>query len=127
VCSKRSNILQEKQCIGNGDCCHGSRYAGLILWDIHTEINGEGLRDRMFEMEFVAILRCALDKKAYVRSSAITILTAAIAHSATTSVCGVFILKYLQMAFGTRYSILRLSPHLYIHCMMNVLISGGVQ
>jgi hypothetical protein len=97
------------------------------LWDIHTEICGEGLRDRMFETEFVAILRRALDDEKGYRSSAIAIFTAAIAQSATTSVCGVFILKYLQVAFGTRYSILRLSLHLYIHCVMKILTSGGVQ
>ena len=166
------------QCIGNVDCCHGSRCAGLILWDIHAEICGEGLRDRMFETEFFAILRRALDdKEAYVRSSAIAIFTAAIAQSAITSVlrgvhtqifadgfrdkifdteivtalvhtlhdeyldvrwsavklftaaiaqgalnsvCRILILKYLQTAFGTRYLMPRLSPHLEVHWVIKI-------
>jgi hypothetical protein len=97
--------------------------------DFHTEIFADGFRDKIFDTEFVAALGRALgDKYSNMRSSAIDIFTAAIAQGSLSSVCGVFIvLKYFQRAFGTKYLILRLSPHLYVHCVMRIPTSGGVQ
>ena len=96
--------------------------------DFHTEIFADGFRDKKFDTQFVAALGRALgDKDSNMRSSAVDIFRAAIAQGSFSSVCGVFILKYLQMAFGTKYLILKLSPHLYVHCVMSISTSGGVQ
>ena len=94
----------------------------------HTEIFADGLQDKIFDTEFVAALGRALaDKDSNMRSSAVDIFRAAIVQGLFSSVCGVFIvLKYFQRAFGTKYLILRLSPHLYVHCVMKILMSGGV-
>ena len=98
------------------------------MQDFHTEIFADGFGDKIFDTEFVTALGCALaDKDSKMRSSAVDIFRAVIAQGLLSSVCGVFILKYLQMAFRTRYSILRLSPHLYVHSVIKVEMSGGVQ
>ena len=96
--------------------------------DFHTEIFADGLRDKIFDTEFVAALGRALgDKDSNMRSSAVDIFRAAIAQGSFSSVCGVFrVLKYFQRAFGTKYLILRLSLHLYVPCVMRIPTSGGV-
>jgi hypothetical protein len=84
------------------------------------------LRDRMVDAEFVTELRRALgDKESYVRSSAIEIFTAAIAQRAPTSVFRVFILKYLQTVFGTRYLLLRSSMNSDVHWVITIPTSDA--
>jgi hypothetical protein len=97
--------------------------------DFHTEIFADGFRDKIFDTEFVAALGRALaDKDSNMKSSAVDIFRAAIAQGSFSSVCGLFIvLKYFQRVFETKYLILRLSPHLYVHSVMKFLTSGGVQ
>jgi hypothetical protein len=50
-----------------------------------------------------------------VRSSVVKFFTAAIAQGALHCFHRIFILKYLQRAFGTRYLTLRPSPYLDMH------------
>jgi metal-dependent HD superfamily phosphatase/phosphodiesterase len=107
---------------------NSSRCAQFILQGVNTEIFADGFRDKIFDTEIVAALGCTLsDKDHLVRRNTVEIFTAAIAQGRPTSVFGVFILKYFQRAFGTKYLILRLSPHLEVHCVMRIPTSGIVQ
>ena len=84
--------------------------------DIYTNISAEVFRDKIFDTEIVAALGRALcHKESNIRSNAVDILTAALAQGALRCFYGIFMPKYLQRGFGTRYLILRLSPHLDVH------------
>jgi hypothetical protein len=88
----------------------------LFSQDIHTEIFAEGIWDKIFHTETVATLGCALgDEFSHVRGSVVEFFTAAIAQGELGCSHRIFILKYLQRAFGTRYFTLRLLPHLDVH------------
>ena len=82
---------------------NSSRCAEFSLWDTHTQIFAEGFRDKIFDAEIVTALGGALDDKDYnARWSAAKIFTAVIAQGALSSFfMFMFMLKYLQMAFGT--------------------------
>jgi hypothetical protein len=75
------------------------------LRDTHTQIFAEGFRDKIFDAKLVTALGGALsDKDFSARSNAVQIFTAAIAQGALSSFfMFMFMLKSLQMAFGTRY------------------------
>jgi hypothetical protein len=88
----------------------------LFSQDIHTEIFAEGIWDKIFHTETVATLGRALGDRDYnVRISVVEFFTAAIAQGELGCSHRIFILKYLQRAFGTRYFTLRLLPHLDVH------------
>ena len=88
----------------------------MFAEDIHTEPFVEGFRDNLFDTEIVATVRRALDDQdSNMRCSAVEIFTAAIAQGALSCFPAIFIPKYSQRGFGTRYLILRLSPHLEVH------------
>ena len=107
---------------------NSSRCARFSLQGVNTEIFADGFRDKIFDTEIVAALGCTLsDKDHLVRRNTVQIFTAAIAQGRPTSFFGVFILKYFQRAFGTKYLIMRLSPHLEVHCVMRITPSGAVQ
>jgi hypothetical protein len=75
-----------------------------------------GFRDKIFDTNTVATLGRALgDGDSNVRSSVVKFFTAAIAQGELGCSHRIFILKYLQRAFGTRYFTLRLLPHLDVH------------
>jgi hypothetical protein len=84
--------------------------------------------DAIFDMEFVAALEHALgDNNPHVRKCAVEIFTTSIAQGALSSIVSVVVLKYLQMACGTRYFILRLLPHLDVHWAIRIPTSGRVR
>ena len=96
--------------------CVSSRYAHFNFQGAPTEIFPEGFRDKIFDTEIVTALGPALgDEKFNVSRSAVEIFKAAIAQSALSSVCGVFKLKYLKMALGTRYLRWSLLLHWDVH------------
>jgi len=79
-------------------------------------------------MEFMAALGHALgDNNPHVRMCVVEIFITSIAQGVLSSIVNVFALKYLQMACGTRYFILRLLPHLDMHWAMKIPTSGKVQ
>jgi hypothetical protein len=76
----------------------------LFSQDIHTEIFAEGIWDKIFHTETVATLGRALgDEFSNVRGSVVEFFTAAIAQGELGCSHRIFILKYLQRAFGTRF------------------------
>jgi len=80
---------------------------------VHCKIFAEGFRDKIFDIEIVTALGCALsDENSELRSSAFNFFTVAIAQGVLHCFDGIFILKYSQRDFGTRYLILTSSPHL---------------
>ena len=84
--------------------------------NIHTEIVIEGFRDKIFNTEIVTLLVTALgDKDSNVRISMVEIFTAAIAQGSLRCFHGIFVLKQLQMIFGTKYLTLKSMLHLYVH------------
>ena len=84
--------------------CISSRYAHFNFQDAPTEIVADGVRDTIFVTEVVTSLGRALgDENFNVSRSAVDIFKAALAQGALSSLCGVFKLKYLKMALGTRY------------------------
>jgi hypothetical protein len=88
----------------------------LFSQDIHTEIFAEGIRDKIFDTETVATLGHALgDESDGIRISAVKIFTAAMAQGVLCCFHRIFILKYSQRAFGTRYLTLRPLLHLDMH------------
>ena len=88
----------------------------MFLQDFHTEIFAEGFRDKLLDTETIAaFIRALHDEYDDVRSSAVKLFTAAMAQGALLCFCRIFILKYLQRAFGTRFLTLRLLPHLDVH------------
>jgi len=116
------------ECIGIIHSGNSSRCAQFGFQGVNTEIFADGFQDKIFDKEIVAALGCTLsDKNDLVRRITVRIFTAAIAQGRLTSVFGVFILKFFQRAFGTKYLILRLSPHLEVHCVMRIPTSGCVQ
>jgi len=79
------------------------------------------LQDKIFHPEIIAALGRALgNENSDVRQSAVKIFIAAIAQGALSSVCGFFILKYLQMAFRTRYLTQNLLLHLDVHWLTKI-------
>ena len=116
------------QRVQNFHCCHGSRWGPLFLQDIHTEIFAEGFRDKLFDTEAVAaFIRALRDKDPYVRCSAVELFTAAMAQGGAHCFYRIFILKYLQRAFGTSYLTLRPLPHLSVHYMMKMMTSEAAR
>jgi hypothetical protein len=88
----------------------------LFLQDSHTKIFAEGIWDKIFDTETILTLGHALsDKNYHVRSSAVKILTAATAQGVLHCFHRIFIPKYLQRAFRTRYLTLRPLLHLDMH------------
>jgi hypothetical protein len=88
----------------------------LFSLDIHTEIFVAGFRDKIFDAEVVAALRRALrDGHSYVRHSAVKFFTSAMAQGALRWFYAIFIPKFLQRGFVTKYLILRWSPHFDVH------------
>jgi hypothetical protein len=95
------------------------------LQGVNTEIFADDFLDRIFDTEIVAGLGHTLDYNDYnVRKCAVEIFTTSIAQGALSSIVSVVVLKYLQMACGTRYFILRLLPHLDVHWAMKIPTSG---
>ena len=84
----------------------------------------EGFRDKIFDTETVAVLRCALaDKYSAVRTEAVKFFIAAIAQGVLHCFRGILIPKCLQRAFETRYSTLRPSSLLAVPKMMKIRTS----
>jgi hypothetical protein len=93
--------------------CDNSRYAQFSLQGVLAEIFADRLRDKFFDTEIVAALRCALsDVDSRVRQLTVKFFIAAIAQGALSLFCGPFISKYLQMAFVRRYLTRSSSSHL---------------
>ena len=87
-----------------------------------------GFRDNIFDTETAATLRRALcDKNLDGRPSAVKIFTVAIAEGVLRYFRGIFIPKYLQGAFGTRYLTLIPLPHFEVHYMMKISTSEEMQ
>ena len=86
----------------------------LVLRDIHTKIFAEGIRNKIFENEIVAAIRCVLvgDTHPDVRNSAVNFFTAAMAQGVLRWFYGILISKYSQRGLGTTYLTRRSSPHL---------------
>ena len=88
----------------------------FFLLGIPTKTYAEGFRDKIFDTEIVAAVGRALgDRSSGVRSSAVKIFTAAMAQGALRHFYSIFVPKYRQRGFGTRYLTLRWSPHLDVH------------
>ena len=101
TCTNRSNWRPHSQIL---HCCHNSGFAPLFSQYIHTQIFAEGVRDKMFNTEIVATLGCALCNKDYsVKRRVVWIFTAAMLHGELHCFHRIFILKYPQMMFETRY------------------------
>ena len=78
---------------------------------IHSKMFAEGVRDKIFDTKTVAALRFALvDEDSVVE--AVKFFIAAIAQGVVHCFRGIFLLKCLQRAFGTRYSTSR--PSMYL-------------
>jgi len=78
----------------------------FCLWGIYTELFTDGFQDKIFDNEMVAALGHALGHEDLnIRTSAVKILTAALAQGMLCCFDGMIILKYSQRGFGTRYSI----------------------
>ena len=102
----------------------------MFLQDIHTEIFVEGFRDKLFDTETIAaFIRALRDEYATddVRSSTIKLFTAAMAQGEAHCFYRIFILKYSQRAFETRYLTLRPLPHLSMHYMIEVPMSDAAR
>ena len=109
-------------------CCHGSRWGPLFLQDIHTEIFAEGFQDKIFDTETIATLGRALDDEVSdVRCSVFKIFTAAMAQGGAHCFYRIFILKYLQRAFGTSYLTLRPLPHLSVQYVIKIPMSDAAR
>ena len=92
------------------------KVCSVFSQDIYTEIFTEEIRDKIFETEIVAALGRVLgDTDSDIRSSAVNFFSAATAQSALCVFHGQLIPRYSQMGFGTRYLILRSSPHWDVH------------
>ena len=86
------------------------------MQDFNTQIFSDGFRDKIFDMEFITVLGHALDdKNSNMRNSAVDIFIAAIAQGTLSLFFMILILKYLQMAFRTRYLTENLLLHLDRH------------
>ena len=100
----------------------------MFLQDIHTEIVAEGFRDKLFDTETVAaFIRAIRDKDPYVRCSAVKLFTAAMAQGEAHCFYRIFILKYSQRAFETRYLKLRQLPLISMHYMIEVPMSDAAR
>jgi len=85
-------------------------------------------RDEIFNTEIVTALGYALrDRDSNVRSRTVNFFTAAIAQGELHCFDGIFILKYLQRSFETKYLILRSLPHLDTHYVTEIPMSEAVQ
>jgi hypothetical protein len=85
----------------------------LFSWNIDPEIFAEGFRDKIFDTEIVAALGRVLgDTHPGARSTVVDFFTVAMAQGTLHFFYGIFMLKYSQRAFRTRYLILRPSPYL---------------
>jgi hypothetical protein len=92
----------------------------LFSWDADTEIFTEGFRDKIFDAEIVATLGRALslDEESedyYIKRSVVDFFSVAADQGAFYCFYGMLIPKYSQRDFGTRYLMLRSSPHLDVH------------
>ena len=88
----------------------------MLLWDLDLEIFAEGFRDKVFDTKIVAALGHALgDTHTNVRTSVVEFFTAAVVQGALHCFDRIFIPKYLQRGFGTKYLTLRMSLHLDVH------------
>ena len=97
-------------------------------WGIHTEIFAEGFRDKIFNTEIITALRYALrDRDFNVRSSTVNFFTAAMAQGVLRCFDRIFILEYLKGGFETRYLILRSSPHLHMHYVIEIPMSEAAR
>ena len=96
----------------------------MVLQDIHTQIFAEGFRDKIFDTETFAALGRALGDKSFdIRIKVVELFTVAMAQGALHCSCRIFIPKYFQRVFGTRYFTLRPLLHLDMHYVMNLLTS----
>ena len=76
----------------------------------------EDFRDKIFDREIMGALGRVLgDINSDIRRSVVKIVTTAIYLGALHRCQGMFLLKYCQRAFETKYLIPRLSPHLNVH------------
>ena len=97
-----------------------------FLQDIHTEILVEEFRDKIFNTEMVSALGRALSYD--LRNSAVEFFTAAVAQGTMLRFFHwIFILKYSQRGFGTRYLILRWSPDLDMHYVLKPTTNEAVR
>ena len=104
--------------------CDNSRYAQFSLQGVLAEIFVDGLRDKIFDTEIVAALRCALsDVDPHVRQLTVEFFIAVIAQGALSLFCGPFILKYLQTAFVRRYLTRSSSSHLDVRGVIMIATS----
>jgi len=104
------------QCSWNFHCCYSSRCAPRFTRDVHTEIFAEAVRDKIIDTEIIAALgRAISDTTPPISYRSIKFFTAAAAKGVLHSFSGIFIPKYSQRGFGTRYLILKSSLHLYVH------------
>ena len=92
-------------------------HAVLFLWAIHIEIFADGVRAKIFETETVAALGRAIVgiRDSAIGTSIVKFFTAAIAQGVLCCLHRIFILKYLQRAFRTKYLIPGSLPHLNVH------------
>ena len=75
-----------------------------------------GFRDKIFHTEIITALGCILSNEAYyIESGVVEFFTAAVAQGVLHCLYGIFILKYSQRGFGTKYFIIRLLLHLGVH------------
>ena len=85
----------------------------MFLKDIYTEIFAEAVWDKIFAVEIIAALgRAVSDTISDAGYSAINFFTVAVTQGTLRIFRVVFILKYLQRGFGTRFLIMRSLPHL---------------
>ena len=89
----------------------------FFLQDIPTKMFAEGLWDKIFVTGTIAALGHALgDKDFNIRTSMVKFFTAAIAQGALLFFfCRIYLLKFLQRVFGTKYLSLRPSSHWDMH------------
>ena len=100
----------------------------MFLQDTHTEIFAEGFRDKLFDTETIATLGRALDDEdLFVKCSAVELFTAAMAQGGAHCFYRIFILKYLQRAFGTSYLTLRPLPHLSVQYVIKIPMSDAAR
>ena len=102
------------------------RSSGCALsfaWVIHTEICAEGIRDNKVGTEIVAALRRALFDENSRSLFTFKIFTFAIAQGALRRFHRLFILKFLQRAFATRYLTPWWSLHLNVHWVIKISTS----
>ena len=88
----------------------------------------EDFRDKLFDAEITAALeRARNDRDSSVRKSMFNVFTAAIAQGVLHCFFVIRIPKYSQMVFGTRYSTLTSLLHLYMHSVIQILMSEAMQ